>query len=779
MAEIVEYPEELVERKAPRFEQPTLAIAIAAAGVGAVLVGDALPFGWGSSGGRSVFALVFAGDYAGSPWFFAEYLVIPIALAVALALATRGWLRVAFAGLIAGVGAQAYASGLTMLGSDIALAPRTYGPLSGSVVFVLGAALAVTGGLLLYSRVARRGDATWAPGLGRVSRLSAAAAAVGLVVSASIPTTHGDLSLLATHGGQRWFALEPLAVALVVLGIAGPSARRLDQRFLGGFMAGLGVVSATFFTGYAGFGHEVSGVGPGTYVGLAAALILLVAGALAVWSGNKTAADPREPADVPANGAAPPSQVTQYLCASAHLDEKFAREVIRNVVEEEHRAVAPSFGVDLVTVVRHCLAARDRKVVRDLFLTMLAIALGIVAAYHHSHSLLAVVLILLGAWIAVALEYWVAHDRIVVRHLAGSDPDYDSAAAHLAPGDEDRLRALLTAEHGNVIVYSGYRPFVGSGHESGGWSFALNVAKGRKVSGGEEATPKAFTVEELYARIGDDVLGLKLPGVTVDDQLYVDGRDVQADKRFIQDTFGRPNALIDDGLLREFVRTPTQAIRHYRCVRVSAWGGEIVLSMFLNFHRVGASLFAEARYFVLAPLKQDYHRLDEVRPNASLPERIRGVAPSLFLAPLVLAGAVFETIALPTRASSGARRRRDTRKRIKRDPNFDYGAKTSVRELAQADRYRRYFQQVDREMYAKIVERQILDSFVAFLRSKDIDTSEFEEREAAILNYGVIVSGGSLQAQSVAAGSGATATSGSRAQQAAGAARRAATRKAG
>ena len=105
-----------------------------------------------------------------------------------------------------------------------------------------------------------------------------------------------------------------------------------------------------------------------------------------------------------------------------------------------------------------------------------------------------------------------------------------------------------------------------------------------------------------------------------------------------------------------------------------------------------------------------------------------------------------------------ARDRRATRRLIRRDPTFDFGATTSVRELAQADQYRRYFQQVDRDRLSKIVERQIFDSFVSFLREKGVDTSDFEEREAAILNYGVLVSGGSLQATNVAAGQGATAT---------------------
>jgi len=75
-------------------------------------------------------------------------------------------------------------------------------------------------------------------------------------------------------------------------------------------------------------------------------------------------------------------------------------------------------------------------------------------------------------------------------------------------------------------------------------------------------------------------------------------------------------------------------------------------------------------------------------------------------------------------------------------------------------------------MYSKIVEREVLDAFVAFLRAKDIDTSDFEERQSAILNYGVIVSGGSVNAQSLAVGDQARATSGGARAAAANAARK-------
>lgn len=60
-------------------------------------------------------------------------------------------------------------------------------------------------------------------------------------------------------------------------------------------------------------------------------------------------------------------------------------------------------------------------------------------------------------------------------------------------------------------------------------------------------------------------------------------------------------------------------------------------------------------------------------------------------------------------------------------------------------------------MYAKIVERQILESIIDFLDSKNIDTTDLKEQRMTILNTGLIVSGGSVNAESIAVGEQAKA----------------------
>jgi hypothetical protein len=67
------------------------------------------------------------------------------------------------------------------------------------------------------------------------------------------------------------------------------------------------------------------------------------------------------------------SDATRKLCCAPYVDSDFANEVVREVVEDEQRAVPPSHGFDLNPVVRHCLRARRLLISRDAVLTGLVL----------------------------------------------------------------------------------------------------------------------------------------------------------------------------------------------------------------------------------------------------------------------------------------------------------------------------------------------------------------------------------------------------------------------
>jgi hypothetical protein len=103
------------------------------------------------------------------------------------------------------------------------------------------------------------------------------------------------------------------------------------------------------------------------------------------------------------------------------------------------------------------------------------------------------------------------------------------------------------------------------------------------------------------------------------------------------------------------------------------------------------------------------------------------------------------------------RMRREARqlRRVKRDFFFDYGAPATALDRARSTEYSRYFQVLDREMYVKVLERCVLDTIVEFLDRHDVDTTELTERRETIINNGIMVPGGSVQAHNIAVGEGA------------------------
>lgn len=70
----------------------------------------------------------------------------------------------------------------------------------------------------------------------------------------------------------------------------------------------------------------------------------------------------------------PISPVTRYLCGAAYVDERFVERVIGELIEDEQRAVAPSYGYDLEPVVRHCFRARRLWLAQNAVLTAILIA---------------------------------------------------------------------------------------------------------------------------------------------------------------------------------------------------------------------------------------------------------------------------------------------------------------------------------------------------------------------------------------------------------------------
>ena len=440
---------------------------------------------------------------------------------------------------------------------------------------------------------------------------------------------------------------------------------------------------------------------------------------------------------------------TRRLCAAAYLDSTFRDHVITQLVEDRHSAIAATPGVDPQPVLKHCLIARRRKTIRDIVLSGLAI-LVLLFAVNAQDPTVALPFVVV-AWIVVVVERWGTSYGIVARRLSRARFDPGAVAT---PTNEEVAAALsrvAIAREGTVITAGGFSPFPGSGLDIGGWSFVVDLQKGKEDLD-RTLRPKPVAVEDLYDEVAAAVGSLGLERVELHDKLCINGQDVRDDPRFLPNPFGRPAPWVDPTVVKEFVVNPTHTVRHYKCVRVVDWSGELVLSVFLRFSKVAERLFVETSNFLLTPVRERFCQADELNPKPSLRQWMTLLSesavqtPFLFvLSPLFVLHRVLHPWALWIH-------RREIRRRIAENRAFNYGAVTSIRETAADNTYRRYFQKLDKEMYSKLLERTLLDTIIDFLDERNIDTSDLKERKTTILNSGVIVSGGSIEAENLAVG---------------------------
>ena len=100
---------------------------------------------------------------------------------------------------------------------------------------------------------------------------------------------------------------------------------------------------------------------------------------------------------------------------------------------------------------------------------------------------------------------------------------------------------------------------------------------------------------------------------------------------------------------------------------------------------------------------------------------------------------------------------RRQRREVMENLTFNYGALQSVREIGMENNWQVYFQKLDYQMNSKIVQQQFIDSLIKFLDDRGYETADIKDRGNQIFNNGVMISGGSIQAESLAVGQGAQA----------------------
>jgi hypothetical protein len=317
-----------------------------------------------------------------------------------------------------------------------------------------------------------------------------------------------------------------------------------------------------------------------------------------------------------------------------------------------------------------------------------------------------------------------------------------------------RLATVDSLKDGNVTVYSGFSPFVGCGEMTQYWSFVIDTSKAADTS----VPVKPVSNREVRQALISAVEDLGWEDIAIEDRVFLSGTEVRNDRRFLPDPEGRPVGNISDRLMQKLIDSPEPAARHYLCMRFNAWGGELIVTTFVRFVMRRDALFVECVYLLLPPVKQTFHEVDDIATPPTIKQVLALSGGSVVRTPWLTLLSIPHVVGVTMAPIERWRRRRRELRQIREHLAFDYGTRFTPRGAASDKRYHRYFQRLDQDMYLKVVEKRILDAMVEFLSSKGIDTHDLEERQTTILNNGVMVSGGSFSADSIAVGQGAKAT---------------------
>jgi hypothetical protein len=537
------------------------------------------------------------------------------------------------------------------------------------------------------------------------------------------------------------------------------------------------------------------------------------------------------------------TNATRYLSAAAYLSPSYAGTVIRELVNS-HRSVAPSVGIDLGPIVRHCLRARKIQLTRDAVLAFLllislivdpeltitvifvAFFVGFLPSVNWARKSLGIKIfaavgsgvLLLNFLAGLVLIVIVGTIRHALQGLGSPDqglPGPASATAssgigligplllaamflteviytyirsrtlcdQLGPDApvrrshpssalvESRIARIEAAQYGNLVLYSGRNPFIGTGTRTRVWSIAIELKRAANASGPVRGPVRsqgyaAIDPVALHQVIRDRLLRLKddelppnerLAAMTVHDHIVGLGQH-RWDSPLIDSALSMPFSQASAEAVAALIRHPQAGVRYYQRVSVcdegqAVWSGRekimdgtdqgIAASAFIYVAVEGRMLYLEFVSSVLPPVDSRW-RIVDVLPRISAGsfwiKVVLDAFSTIFRALIFAPARLFRSLASIIR--EGRTYQGEAEKA--RDYLYgDIGARVSVREMGARD-LGTYIQKLDVEKYTKLTERLVTDTAFDFLRAEGVDTSAYVSSAGTVNNSSVVVQGGSF-----------------------------------
>jgi hypothetical protein len=440
-------------------------------------------------------------------------------------------------------------------------------------------------------------------------------------------------------------------------------------------------------------------------------------------------------------------EATRYLAAATQLNLKYARDVVRDIIGEPFRAVAPATGADVVVVTRWALAALRRRAQRDVVLTCLLVA-GVAVAVG-AWTLTPIVMMTVLAVFVVAYERWVRDVKVIARKMLRGRFRAQDAPSSPSQRIEKRLAVVRKQQNGNLVVFRDRSSFVGSGEKDYFNHIVVDVALGRKKNG-KRQPPIPFSTPQLHEALETALKSMEFRDIRVGQRLYVNGEHVNSDPRLLPRKLGPPAADASADQLRDGCNPASEA-RTYVCAEIGGWKGQLVVSLFTRAVQTRGSLQVEWMFHVLPPLHTNFLLVDrryELPVVAQVPRAVAtGVlrfAPALVSAPVTLGRyAILPLIEMVRTLVQSYR--------IRRGYVFNYGSPPSIRENRISNRRPHDFVAEDGLTFIVLAQHTLLVALGRFLKAHKVDMKQFVSQER-VINKVNKYSVGKISAQNVAVG---------------------------
>ena len=457
---------------------------------------------------------------------------------------------------------------------------------------------------------------------------------------------------------------------------------------------------------------------------------------------------------------------TRIICAQLYkggLSE--ASLILSKLRRAPFKGRSPEIGMEINLLTRHAERAYSYHLNHAIIIASCS-ALGLIF-YAINSTISAIILAATTALILWKSKYM---DRnIAINNFSKKEynPNYgleNNPAAPIAKGEEAQ----------NIIIFGDYFPFVGAGNRARSWNLIVDTTKPSKSNVSDSTNPSDILIDELYSAVDEELKTKGLPNLTQDYLLFADGRELESTflKPFSVDT--EPIYHLDPKLVfNEGHKGLYEEFRTYKSINYFDKSRSTLLSTFLRFSKIGRELFIECCFYILPPIDENRFNIDRIPLyDNSLQLKAAAITAIFSLAVLILGripGVSLITLVLVIVAAFMPLARvirnkyddmiifKDLKERIKKGEPHNYGNIKTFRESISSKNYKNYFSAQDVVAIQNSIEKAIIYSTAKILDAKGIESSLLTGDLLTLVNKGIMMYGGKLEAEQISVGSGAKA----------------------